>query len=126
LLRHPYVMQSLFHVHHVGPTLTGLVLCAAAAITTAVIFDNTPWRGLVPVFFLIVILALAILCGTTAGIVGTLISAMIFAYWLYPPIGNFAVQNAGSRSSLAWMLLGGLVISYLLAPGFKPRDPKKR
>jgi len=119
-------MQQLFHVHHVGPTIAGLALCAMAAATTAITFDQTPWRGMVPLVFLIVILALAILCGTAAGIVGTLISALIFAYWLYPPIGNLAVQNAGARSSLAWMLLGGLVISYLLAPGFKPRDPKQR
>jgi K+-sensing histidine kinase KdpD len=119
-------MQQLFHVHHVGPTLAGLAICTMAAAAVAIIFDQTPWRGIVPVVFLIVILALAIFCGTAAGIMGTLISAMIFAYWLYPPIGNLAVQSDGGRSSLAWMLLGGLVISYLLAPGFKPRDPRQR
>jgi K+-sensing histidine kinase KdpD len=119
-------MQQLFHAYHIGSTITGLAICTGAAVSTAIIFDQTPWRGIVPIIFLIVILALAILFGTAAGIIGTLVSAMIFAYWLYPPIGNLAVQNAGARSSLAWMLLGGLVISYLLAPGFKPRDPRRR
>jgi K+-sensing histidine kinase KdpD len=47
--------------------------------------------------------------------VGAPLTAFIFAYYLFPPLHSFEVENAAAKSNLGWMVLAGIVISYLLA-----------
>ena len=75
---------------------------------------NTP--PAVPVAFLVIIVLVAVRCGATAGVLGSAISALIFACFLYQPVGNVSVQDPAARMNLAWLVLGGLACSYLLAP----------
>jgi K+-sensing histidine kinase KdpD len=106
-------------------TAIGLAICTAAAITAARLFVNSEWRALVPWVFVIVLVSLAVIYGTAVGVLGSLISALIFAYWLYAPVGALQV-GPGARNSLAWMIVGGVALSYLLAPGFHdPNRPRK-
>jgi hypothetical protein len=50
----------------------------------------------------------------SAGVIGSVVAAVIFAIFLYQPIGSVATANRTARSNLAWLVLGGLVCSYLL------------
>ena len=69
-----------------------------------------------PLFFLAVVLAVAHRFGTIAGVLGTVVAAVIFAACLFSPYGNLHVTNPQARESLNWMLLGGISLSFLF-PG---------
>lgn len=74
------------------------------------------WRTLVPLAFTIVLLLIAVLFGSRAGILGTVLAATIFAAFLFQPLGNLSVMDSSARSNLAWMLLIGVSFSFLFAP----------
>jgi K+-sensing histidine kinase KdpD len=49
-------------------------------------------------------------------VAGSLIAAMIFAYFLFSPLHSFYVENENERATLAWMILLSVSASYLLFP----------
>jgi K+-sensing histidine kinase KdpD len=55
-------------------------------------------------------------------VVGSPLAALIFAYFLFPPLNSFHVANEAARVNLGWMVLAGIVISYLVVP----QDPSAR
>ncbi len=101
--------------------LLGVLLCAAAAAVSVALFGRRPGSAWLPLVFLAVVFAIAVRVGALVGVVGTLAGILVFAYLLFPPLGRLAVEDAGARTNLGWMLLGGVVISFLLAPGQQPR-----
>ena len=102
-------------------TTTGAGLCTIAALIASVIFNRFPGRALVPLVFVVLIAILAAHFGVAAGILGTIMAAFVFADWLYPPVG-IAVRGQAARAELAWMLLGGVSLSYLV--GLEPHERK--
>jgi integral membrane sensor domain MASE1 len=80
----------------------------------SLIFEGRSSRILLPVAFLAVVLLVSIRCGVAAGVLGSTIGAILFATLLYAPLGSPLVANKSARSTLAWIVLGGLSISYLL------------
>lgn len=66
--------------------------------------------------FSIVLLAVALLFGARAGVIGTLLSALIFAVHLFSPVGNYHVTSEVARTNLGWMLMIGIAFSFLFAP----------
>ena len=106
-------------------TTLGLLLCSGLALCAAYFFSNLPWSAFVPILFVIVIVAIAVRYGVTVGILGSLISAAIFARLLYSPFHSLEVDDTTARAALAWMILGGTVIPYLLLPGLHSRGNKK-
>lgn len=96
--------------------LIGGVICAIAALAVSVIAAGHPWQVFVPLFFVVVPALIALLFGTRAGILGTLAAALIFAVFLFSPLGKVQVANSSARSNLCWMLLIGLAFSFLFAP----------
>jgi K+-sensing histidine kinase KdpD len=103
----PYLRSSLC-------TLIGVMICAGSAGLMSFIFHGRGSRILLPVAFLAVVLLVSVRCGVAAGILGSTIGALIFATLLYAPLGSPLVANKAARSTLAWIVLGGLSISYLL------------
>ena|SRR5947209_3164898 len=102
--------------HSLLLTVSGASICAVGAMAASLVFQRFPGRTLVPIVFVVLIAVLAAYFGLAAGILGTLIAALVFANWLYPPIGSLAVQNPGARAEIGWLLLGGVSLSFLLAP----------
>jgi K+-sensing histidine kinase KdpD len=90
--------------------------CALAAWSATLIRWNSPARQIVPFAVLSVILLLGFIFGRKVGIIGSIIAAAIFAYGMYQPLGSLRVADQGARSALAWMLLAGVTLSYLLLP----------
>ncbi len=70
-----------------------------------------------PILFLAVIAVIAIRTGSVAGIVGTCLATIIFALFLFAPIGSIAIAEPVQRVSLAWFALGGISISFLIGTG---------
>ena len=122
-MRHPLSMHGFqSHLRRWLSTLIGLAICTVSAAAASKVFAHTAWRGFVPWIFVIVLVVLASIYGTAVGVLGSVLSALIFAYWLYAPAGSVQIANPAARNGLAWMIVGGVALSYLLAPGFRHPD----
>ena len=93
-----------------------LLVCAVAAWSVSQFGWRHPHRLLLPFVFLAVVFALGLRYGRVIGILGSIISAFIFAHALYRPIGSFFVADHAARAALAWTVLAGVAISFLLLP----------
>ena len=107
-------MKVTRQLHANLTSLIGVVICGWSAALLCLLFPMHGWKIEVPVAFLSIIVLVALRCGVAAGVLGSIVAALIFAYFLYQPIGSVAVDNQSARQSLSWMVLGGLVLSYLL------------
>lgn len=99
--------------------VVGVVLASGAAYLLATWFAEHAGheaKVLVPLWFIAVLVALAIRYGLAVGVVGSLLSAAIFATTLFSPFGSLWISDLTARRNLAWMVLGGIVLSYLFAP----------
>lgn len=96
--------------------LIGSTLCALAAAGASLIAAGYQWRVFVPLIFTSVLLLIALLFGTRAGILGTLLAATVFAAFLFQPLGRLRVLDDAARANLGWMLLIGVSFSFLFAP----------
>jgi K+-sensing histidine kinase KdpD len=100
-----------------GRPAAGLLLCAGLALAVALFAAPRPWRGIVPLAFAVVIILLAARYGRPVALFGSVAAALIFAWVLYQPLGSIRVDDHTEKSSLAWMLLSSITLSYLLLPG---------
>lgn len=107
--------DKLWTVPQMDAAIGGLV-CALAAVGLSAAADGHTWKNLVPLIFTAVLLLIAALLGARAGILGTLLAAVIFASFLFGPIGSLQVANESARANLGWMLLIGIGFSFLFAP----------
>ncbi len=96
--------------------LIGAGLCASVAVFVCLIFPISAQRAAVPMIFTLVIIAMAMRFGAGAGVLGCLLSAIIFALFLFKPMGSVAIANPSAKSNLLWMILLGVPGSYLFAP----------
>ena len=96
--------------------MIGALVSGFGAGALSLVTGDYHWRTLVPLAFTIVLLLIAVLFGSRAGIVGTIIAGTIFAAFLFQPLGNLSVMDSSARSNLAWMLLIGVSFSFLFAP----------
>ncbi|HEU5453391.1 MAG TPA: DUF4118 domain-containing protein [Terriglobales bacterium] len=100
-----------------------LALCALVAWALSLLPWDLATKIFLPFAFLVVILAMGAYWGRNVGMLASLISAGIFAWGLYHPVHSLAVENPQARASLAWMLLAGVSLSFLLLPpGGSPRE----
>src|SRR5690349_414785 len=94
----------------------GGLLCALAAVGFSAAADGHAWKNIAPLIFTAVLLLTAAVFGARAGILGTVLAAMIFAGFLFGPVGSIHVANEPARANLGWMLLIGIGFSFLFAP----------
>jgi len=107
--------MKIFPLDRLGRVLA-LVVCGLAAWGVSLVQWRASWRVFVPFVFLLLVLLLGALYGRTVGILGSIIAALVFAHSMYEPVGSLYVDQQAARSSLAWMLLAGVSLSYLLLP----------
>ena len=84
----------------------------AAGLT--LLFYSSSFRPILPFLFLVPIIAVALRFGNIAGVLGTVVAALIFASLLFEPRLNLSVSNLAARNNLIWMVIVGLAISGLL------------
>jgi K+-sensing histidine kinase KdpD len=102
------------------------LLCAAIASAFCILLKDSTIEAQTPLLFLIVILAIAGRFGTSAGVLGTLISALVFAEFLFDPLRSLAISNPLERSNIGWMILGGLALACLFGRSPKSMDRERR
>ncbi len=104
-------MSSLAASTKVLRRIEGVLLTLLAAFCAVWVFDHAAHPAVAPFVFLIVLTLIARGFGTLTAFLGTLISAGIFAYFLFAPIGSLRVADPSAGQSLFWMLLCGIIIS---------------
>lgn len=92
----------------------GVLICAWSAALLSFLLHGTTSRAIVPVVFLGIVVLVSIRFGISAGVLGSAAAALIFATFLYAPLGSPQVANKGARANIGWLVLGGITISYLL------------
>lgn len=97
-------------------SLLGALLCGVSAGGATVLAGSHQWRIFVPLAFTFVLLLISLIFGARAGIAGTVLAAVIFAAFLFQPLGNLGVGDSSARTNIAWMLLIGISFSFLFAP----------
>ncbi len=97
-------------------SLIGALLCALAAVGASAVAIGHSWVVSVPLAFTAILLLISSIFGTRAGILGTVLAAIVFAVVLYSPFGSFRVDDQTAKGNLAWMLLVGVSFSFLFAP----------
>jgi K+-sensing histidine kinase KdpD len=100
----------------------GMGLCAAAAASLCFLFRNSSAKSTVPLLFIGLLFAVAVRFGALAGILGTISSAAIFALFLFEPLHRLAINNAGQKENVGWMLVGGIVLSGLFGRQLSSRQ----
>ena len=120
------LLDKFRYVMPTARVLAGLLLCLLAALVCARLFVHSPWQNHVPLAFVVVLVILAACLGALVGTIGAVLAALVFSYFLYPPLGNIQVDSAAARESLAWMLLAAGSVSFLAFPpkGRSHRSPK--
>ncbi len=93
---------------------TGLSVVLALGLTFS--FSNSSQKSILPILFLVVIVAVTMRFGTFAGRLGTVCCTLIFATLLFSPLNSLAVEKLDERRSLVWMLVIGVVVAELLPP----------
>jgi K+-sensing histidine kinase KdpD len=94
----------------------GGLLCVLAAVGFSAAAEGHAWKNIAPLIFTSVLLLTAALFGARAGILGTVLAALVFAGFLFGPVGSIQVANESARANLGWMLLIGIGFSFLFAP----------
>jgi len=74
-------------------------------------------------WFLAAVMVTIFRFGSLAGILGTIFSAIIFATFLFEPLGRLAVHDAVQKDNLMWMVLLGLALSIFGRPLTKKTNP---
>ena len=94
----------------------GGVLGGIAAVVACAVAGGHSWKNMVPLVFTVVLLVVAAVFGSRAGILGTVLATLVFAAFLFAPTGSISVASEPARDNLGWMLLIGIAFSFLFAP----------
>ena len=112
-------------VRYTARTMWGFILCCGLALASSYLVSDRA-KVFLPFAFVLVIIAVAARYGVMVGILGSIASAIIFAHLLYSPLHSFHVDDVTARTGLAWMVLGGIAIPYLVLPGVHSRGNDKK
>ena len=92
----------------------GAASCTAVAGCLIPVFGGNAYRAIVPLFFLLVILYVALRFGHVAGIFGTVCAALVFEIFLFEPTLSLAIENPSARNHLISMVILGICASEIL------------
>src|SRR5689334_23685537 len=106
-------------------TAIGTLLCASVALILALVFNQTRLEFALPLICLAVVLAVAARFGVATGVLGSIVSAFLFAYFVYSPEGSFRIASAAARANVSWLLLGGISLSFLFTPRREEAGPQQ-
>jgi K+-sensing histidine kinase KdpD len=108
--------ESKKQVWPIVDSLIGAALAGIGAAGASIIAVGHKWEVSMPLAFVAILLVISAVFGARAGILGTVIAALIFAAFLFRPLGKLPAASDAARANLAWMLLLGISFSFLFAP----------
>ena len=75
-----------------------------------------PIKTLVPLVFAVIPIMVTAVCGLLSGLVGAVLSALVFAHLLFGSTQSLGTYAGFAHQSLGWMLLASFTLSFLLFP----------
>lgn len=102
LLRNPTVVKAGL----------GFLICTVASFLISVLLGKSEGSDSIPILFLVVVGLVAWFLGSWAAALGLLGSSLVFALFLFPPIGHLSVRAESARTNLLMMLLFGIAVAY--------------
>ena len=106
--------------------VVGTVVCGTLAIAVSLLAQSKPGKSALPIWFLAAVMVIVLRFGSMAGVLGTIVSGIIFAVCLFDPLGRLAVHDAIQKNNLMWMVLLGLALSIFgRVPEKKPTSTGK-
>jgi K+-sensing histidine kinase KdpD len=96
--------------------LVGGLVCALAALAASALAAGHSWQAWIPLLFSAILFLTALIFGAKAGLLGSVLAAVVFAMFLFSPIGKISVADQTARTNLGWMILTGIAFSFLFAP----------
>jgi K+-sensing histidine kinase KdpD len=97
-------------------TAIGTLICASVALFLALIFNQSRMELVLPLVCLALVVAMASRFGVATGVLGSLISALLLAYFVYSPEHSLRISSPEARANISWLLLGGISLSFLFTP----------
>src|SRR5262249_48323422 len=97
-------------------TAIGTLLCASVALILALLFHQTRLEVILPLVCLAVVVSVAARFGVATGFWGIIASALLLAFFVFPPKFSLGIVRSAARSCLSWLLLGGFFLSFLFTP----------
>jgi K+-sensing histidine kinase KdpD len=97
-------------------TAIGTLLCASLALILALLFNQTRLEVALPLVSLTVVVAVAARFGVATGVLGSIASALLLAYFVYAPEHSLRIVSHDARANISWLLIGGIVLSFFLTP----------
>jgi K+-sensing histidine kinase KdpD len=94
----------------------GVLISTLCAIVLAKLYTGTGWKIGGPLLFAITLVILSSHFGASISVASALLGAAMFSFFLYNPENSFQVSSETDRSTLAWMILISVSLSYLLYP----------
>ena len=92
---------------------------ATAALLSAYLKDGENVRFVAPVICLQVVILVSLYWGRVTGLVGSVLSSLIFAIYLFPPHG-IAIQDGTERAMLIMLIGGTLIVAAFVPRNFPP------
>jgi K+-sensing histidine kinase KdpD len=102
LLRNPAVLKAGL----------GFLICTLASIVITFLLRKSDAPDTIPILFLVVVGLVAWFLGSWAAALGLFGSSLVFALFLFPPLGRLAVRAEAARTNLLMMLLFGIAVAY--------------
>ena len=93
-------------------TAIGAAFCGIIAAVLSLVMRHAGDKSLLPLIFIVVLVAAALRYGMLATILGAVLATTIFAYLLFVPVGSFKVQKGEARTNLTWMVMVGIPAAY--------------
>ena len=97
-------------------TAIGTLLCASIALILALLCNQTRLEVALPLVSLTVVVAVAARFGVATGVLGSIASALLLAYFVYAPEHSLRIVSHDARANISWLLVGGIVLSFLFTP----------
>ena len=97
-------------------TAIGTLLCASVALILALVFNQARLQLALPLICMAVVLAVAARFGVATGVLGSMVSALLLAYFVYAPVHSLHIASSDARARISWLLLGGISLSFLFTP----------
>src|SRR5437870_2189369 len=105
----------------------GVVVYAVLAGVFAYFLHGEQIRSVMPWLFLLLVIPITHLCGRLSAVSGATLATLIFAFFLFPPLGSPVVHDTADRITLISFQVGAIVVAYLCSPGLSiPRQAKDR
>jgi K+-sensing histidine kinase KdpD len=100
----------------------GAGFCAALAALMSIAFPTHSQRAVLPLLFIVVLIAISLRFGAAAAIIGGIAAAAVFALFLFAPFGSLRVSSPEAKTNLGWMLMIGIPASFFLATSRKVKS----